>query len=106
MCFFLGSTNTATVVSKQTIAQKKQIDLSAQSDVITREKVEAKIALADAILALEAVVEALNSLKKDDITKIRSFAKPNIYVQKVNQFMNFPPEMTPIEYQQQVHARV
>jgi len=106
VCFFLGSTNTATVVSKQTIAQEKQIDLSAQSEVITREKAEAEIALADAIPALEAAAEALNSLKKDDITEIRSFAKPNIYVQKVNQFMNFPPEMTPIEYQQQVHARV
>jgi dynein heavy chain len=106
VCFFLGSINTTTVVSKQTIAQEKQIDMSAQSEVITREKAEAKIALADAIPALEAAIEALNSLKKDDITEIRSFAKPNIYVQKVNQFMNFPPEMTPIEYQQQVHARV
>ncbi|KAH9532964.1 hypothetical protein CY35_18G027000 [Sphagnum magellanicum] len=90
------NTNTATVVSKQTIVQEKQIDLSAQSEVITREKAEAKIALVDAIPALEAVAEALNSLKKDDITEIRSFAKPNIYVQKVNQFMNFPPQMTPI----------
>jgi hypothetical protein len=90
VCFFVGSTNTATVVSKQTIAQEKQIDLSAQSEVITREKAEAEIALADAIPALEAAAEALNSLKKDDITEIRSFAKPNIYVQKVNQFMNFP----------------
>jgi dynein heavy chain len=106
VCFFLGSTNIATVVSKQTIAQEKQIDLSAQSEVITREKAVAKIALADAIPALEAAAEALNSLKKDDITEIRSFAKPNICVQKVNQFMNFPLEMTPIEYQQQVHARV
>jgi dynein heavy chain len=79
------STNTATVVSKQTIAQEKQIDLSAQSEVITREKAEAEIALADAIPALEAAAEALNSLKKDDITEIRSFAKPNIYVQKVTE---------------------
>ncbi len=106
MCFFLGSTNTATVVSKQTIAQEKQIDLSAQSEVITREKAEAEIALADAIPALEAAAEALNSLKKDDITEIRSFAKPNIYVQKVKPVHEFPPEMTLIEYQQQVHARV
>jgi dynein heavy chain len=84
VCFFLGSINTTTVVSKQTIAQEKQIDMSAQSEVITREKAEAKIALADAIPALEAAIEALNSLKKDDITEIHSFAKPNIYVQKVN----------------------
>jgi len=91
VCFFLSSTNTATAVSKQTIAQEKQIDPSAQSEVITPEKAEAKIALVDAIPAFEVVAEALNSLKKDDITEIRSFAKPNIYVQKVNQFMNFPP---------------
>lgn len=72
------------MVTKQTIAQEKAIELSKQSEVIAVEKAEAEIALADAIPALEAAAEALNSLKKDEITEIRSFAKPNIYVQKVS----------------------
>lgn len=78
------SKNTEIVVTKQTIAQDKGVELSKQSAVIAVEKAEAEVALADALPALEAAAEALNSLKKDEITEIRSFAKPNIYVQKVN----------------------
>jgi len=77
------SKNTEIVVTKQTIAQDKGVELSKQSAVIAIEKAEAEVALADALPALEAAAEALNSLKKDEITEIRSFAKPNIYVQKV-----------------------
>ena len=47
------------------------------------EKKEAEVALEAAIPALEEAAEALNDLKKDDITEIRSFAKPHILVQKV-----------------------
>ncbi|KAJ7569126.1 hypothetical protein O6H91_01G062100 [Diphasiastrum complanatum] len=77
------SKNTAQVQAKQIIAQEKQMDLSRQSEVITREKDEAELALTEAIPALEAAAEALNSLRKDEITEIRSFAKPHILVQKV-----------------------
>ncbi len=78
------SENTEIVVTKQTIAQDKGVELSKQSAIIAIEKAEAEVALVDALPALEAAAEALNSLKKDEITEIRSFAKPNIYVQKVS----------------------
>lgn len=74
-------------MTKQTVAQSKAVELSEQSVIIARDKAEAEIALADAIPALEAAAEALNSLKKDEITEIRSFAKPNIYVQKVSKYI-------------------
>ena len=53
------------------------------SEEISVEKKEAEVALEAAIPALEEAAEALNDLKKDDITEIRSFAKPHILVQKV-----------------------
>ena len=80
---FFFSKNTEVALAKQTIAQDKGVELSKQSAVIAIEKAEAEVALADALPALEAAAEALNSLKKEEITEIRSFAKPNIYVQKV-----------------------
>lgn len=49
---------------------------------IAIEKGEAEVALEAAIPALEEAAEALNDLKKDDITEIRSFAKPHVLVQK------------------------
>jgi dynein heavy chain len=73
---------------KQNFAQEKQADLERQSEVIGREKVEAEQALVEALPALEAAAEALNNLKKDEITEIRSFAKPHILVQKVLKFGN------------------
>ena len=51
---------------------------------IAIEKAEAETALAEAIPALEEAALALQELKKDDITEIRSFAKPHILVQKVS----------------------
>ena len=53
------------------------------SEEISVEKKEAEVALEAAIPALEEAAEALNDLKKDDITEIRSFAKPHVLVQKV-----------------------
>jgi hypothetical protein len=47
------------------------------------EKAEAEQALSEAIPALEEAAAALNDLKRDEITEIRSFAKPHILVQKV-----------------------
>ena len=50
------------------------------------EKSEAELALSEAIPALEEAAAALNDLKRDDITEIRSFAKPHILVQKASHF--------------------
>lgn len=54
-----------------------------ESAQIAIEKEEAEAALEEAIPALEEAAAALQDLKRDDITEIRSFAKPNVYVQKV-----------------------
>lgn len=55
---------------------------------IAIEKGEAEVALEAAIPALEEAAETLNDLKKDDITEIRSFAKPHILVQKVHHLID------------------
>lgn len=47
------------------------------------EKAEAEAALEEAIPALEDAAAALQDLRKEDITEIRSFAKPHVLVQKV-----------------------
>lgn len=57
-----------------------------EADNIAVEKAEAEAALAEAIPVLEEAAAALNDLKKDDITEIRSFAKPHVLVQKVSFF--------------------
>ena len=56
--------------------------LQVTSAEIAIEKGEAEVALEAAIPALEEAAVALNDLKKDDITEIRSFAKPHVLVQK------------------------
>lgn len=58
---------------------RPQID----SEQIVVEKAEAEAALEEAIPALEEAASALNDLRKEDITEIRSFAKPHVLVQKV-----------------------
>lgn len=75
--------NTAEVESKQEAAQIKEEQLSKDSATIAVEKAEAEAALEEAIPALEEAAAALLDLKKDDITEIRSFAKPHVLVQKV-----------------------
>lgn len=77
------STNTADAETKQKAAQEKEAALSVESVQIAQDKEEAEQALSEAIPALEEAAAALNDLKKDDITEIRSFAKPHIAVQKV-----------------------
>lgn len=57
--------------------------MQVSSAEISIEKKEAEVALEAAIPALEEAAAALNDLKKDDITEIRSFAKPHVLVQKV-----------------------
>jgi dynein heavy chain len=78
------STNTADAETKQKAAQEKEATLQVESVQIAKDKEEAEQALSEAIPALEDAAAALNDLKKDDITEIRSFAKPHILVQRVS----------------------
>lgn len=78
------SANTADVEVKQKAAQEKEAALSVESVQIAKDKEEAEQALSEAIPALEDAAAALNDLKKDDITEIRSFAKPHVLVQRVS----------------------
>lgn len=78
--------STIEVEGKQKTAQEKEEYLKVESERIAIEKTEAEAALEAAIPALEEAAAALNDLKKDDITEIRSFAKPHILVQKVFKF--------------------
>jgi hypothetical protein len=55
------------------------------SENIAVEKAEAEAALEEAIPALEEAAAALQDLRKEDITEIRSFAKPHMLVQKVGE---------------------
>jgi dynein heavy chain, axonemal len=77
------STNTVDVEAKQQAAKEKEEQLLIDSEKIAEEKADAEAALEEAIPALEEAAAALNDLKRDDITEIRSFAKPHINVQKV-----------------------
>ena len=77
------SANTADAETKQKAAQEKEAALQVESVQIAKDKVEAEQALSEAIPALEDAAAALNDLKKDDITEIRSFAKPHVLVQRV-----------------------
>ena len=77
------ATNTVEVEKKQRAAQEKEEELKVESERIAVEKAEAEAALEAAIPALEEAAAALKDIKKDDITEIRSFAKPHILVQKV-----------------------
>ena len=54
-----------------------------ESEKIAVDKADAEAALEEAIPALEEAAAALQDIKRDDITEIRSFAKPHILVQKV-----------------------
>ena len=75
--------STTDVKSKQEAASSKEIELKKESETIAVKKKDAENDLAKAIPALEAAALALNSLKKEEITELKSFAKPNIAVQKV-----------------------
>lgn len=77
------SASTADAETKQKAAQDKEAALQVESVQIAKDKEEAEQALSEAIPALEDAAAALNDLKKDDITEIRSFAKPHILVQRV-----------------------
>jgi dynein heavy chain len=78
------ATSTSHAETKQKAAQEKEEALQVESVQIAADKVEAEQALGEAIPALEDAAAALNDLKRDDITEIRSFAKPHVLVQRVS----------------------
>jgi hypothetical protein len=82
------SVNTADAETKQKSAQEKEAALQVESLQIAQDKEEAEQALSEAIPALEEAAAALNDLKRDDITEIRSFAKPHVLVQRVSTRMS------------------
>jgi dynein heavy chain len=68
---------------RQAAATKKEEELQVESVKIAEDKADAEAALEEALPALEEAAQALNDLKKDDITELRSFAKPHQLVQDV-----------------------
>ncbi|RUS75419.1 hypothetical protein EGW08_016830, partial [Elysia chlorotica] len=64
-------------------AQIKAAEIKESSKIIAVEKAEAEEALQEALPALEAARLALDDLDKQDITEVRSFAKPPPAVQTV-----------------------
>ena len=77
------SANTAEAEEKQIFASKKEAELQVFNIKISKEKGEAEDELAQALPALEAAQKALEGLSKNDITEIRTFAKPPAMVQTV-----------------------
>ena len=77
------SEGTVIATEKKTLAQAKGVEIEEQSKIIVVEKKEAEEALAEALPALEAARLALDDLDKNDVTEIRSFAKPPKVVQTV-----------------------
>jgi len=75
--------NCAVAEQQQEAANLKEKELNVMSEQISEEKAEAEAALEEALPALEDAAAALNDLKKDDITEMRSFAKPHDLVQNV-----------------------
>lgn len=76
--------NTADAETKQKNAQQKEEALKVESANIEVEKREAEQALSEAIPALEDAAAALNDLKRDDITELKSFSNPPKLVQRVS----------------------
>jgi len=75
--------NTVEAEEKQKQAIAKDEELNIMSTKIAEQKAEAEEGLSKALPALEKAAEALGNLKKDDITEIRSFAKPHPLVENV-----------------------
>ncbi|ELU10552.1 hypothetical protein CAPTEDRAFT_221643 [Capitella teleta] len=77
------SSGTEMATQKKKMAINKGKEIEVQSKVIAVEKKDAEDALAEALPALEAARLALDDLDKNDVTEIRSFAKPPKPVQTV-----------------------
>uniref|UniRef100_A0A1I8GN74 Dynein heavy chain 10, axonemal n=1 Tax=Macrostomum lignano TaxID=282301 RepID=A0A1I8GN74_9PLAT len=78
-------TSTASANEKKETAKEKEKEIEIQSKEIGKEKKEAEEALAEALPALEQARLALDDLDKNDVTEIRSFAKPPPAVQTVSE---------------------
>ena len=63
--------------TNQAEAAKKQDELEKAAVIIERESAKAAAALEEALPALEAAAEALDNLRKEDITELKSFANPS-----------------------------
>ena len=83
-CLQVIAANTGEVESKANAAAEKEAQLKQDSESIQQEKAGAEAALEEAIPALEEAAAALNDLRREDITEIRSFAKPHVLVQKAS----------------------
>lgn len=68
---------------KKGLATAKEKELIEQNAIIAKDKEEAEQALQEALPALEDAKIALGALTSQDLTEIRSFAKPPSAVQKV-----------------------
>jgi len=77
------SASTSKAEERQVAATQKEAELEEESVKITQEKAEAEAALEEALPALEEAAQALQDLKKEDISELRSFAKPHPAVQDV-----------------------
>ena len=65
---------------KQIVAADKEKQIAIDSVEIAATKAEAEAALEEALPALAEAAEALNDLKKEDITELKGFNNPNILV--------------------------
>jgi len=65
---------------KQIVAAEKEKQIAIDSVEIAATKAEAEAALEEALPALAEAAEALNDLKKEDITELKGFNNPNILV--------------------------
>eukprot|EP00959_Pyramimonas_sp_CCMP1952_P059499 1242782-Pyramimonas_sp.AAC.3 len=77
------STERKEYASERRCSEKRLFRIRTQAVSIAADKEEAETALVAAIPALEAAADALQGLKKEEITEIRSFVKPPPVVQKV-----------------------
>ncbi|ESN96268.1 hypothetical protein HELRODRAFT_67881 [Helobdella robusta] len=76
---------TAEAEAKQSLALIKSAQIEEQTKDITREKEEAREALSKAMPALESAKQALDYIDRNDVTEIRSFAKPPKPVQTIGE---------------------
>ena len=75
--------STTKAEARQAEAEAKEKELEVDSARIAIEKQEAEAALEEALPALAEAAEALDNLRKEDITELKSFAKPAQLVQDV-----------------------
>eukprot|EP00118_Oscarella_pearsei_P005341 m.24505 g.24505 ORF g.24505 m.24505 type:complete len:2538 (+) comp28630_c0_seq1:2-7615(+) len=78
-------TRTAQAKEKQELALAKSTELAEQNTVIASEKKDAEESLQAALPALAEARLALSDLDRQDVTEIRSFAKPPLPVQMISE---------------------